>query len=162
MAPPTLGTIRLATAEDAEAIAGIYAPYVTGRPTSFETEAPSAEEMRRRIVQTLPVLPWLVWVEASVVGGYAYARRHRERAAYQWSVEVSVYLDEAFHRRGIGRALYSVLLRILEAQGFVHAYAGIALPNAASQGLHESMGFERVAVYPKAGFKLGAWHDVGW
>ena len=94
--------------------------------------------------------------------GYAYASRHRERAAYQWSVDVSVYVRADAHRRGIGRALYTALLRIVTAQGFYGAYAGITLPNASSVGLHEAMGFRAVGVYRAVGYKLGAWHDVGW
>ena len=94
--------------------------------------------------------------------GYAYASRHRDRAAYQWSIDVSVYVRADAHRRGIGRALYAALLRIVVAQGFYNAYAGITLPNPASVGLHESFGFRPVGMYRRVGHKLGAWHDVGW
>jgi L-amino acid N-acyltransferase YncA len=94
--------------------------------------------------------------------GYAYASKHRERAAYQWSVDVSIYIRPHAHRRGIGRALYTSLFRVLALQGFYHAYAGITLPNPASVGLHEALGFQPVGVYQAVGFKLGAWHDVGW
>ena len=99
---------------------------------------------------------------ATTVLGYAYASRHRDRAAYQWSIDVSVYVRADAHRRGIGRALYAALLRIVTAQGFYRAYAGITLPNASSVGLHEAMGFRPVGVYRAVGYKLGAWHDVGW
>ena len=159
---PSLGTIRLATAADGEAILRIYAPFVAAKPTSFETEVPSAAEMGRRVQETLRARPWLVYEEGGVVGGYAYSSQHRTRAAYRWSVEVSVYIAQSFQRRHVAQALYTSLLRILAAQGLVNAYAGIALPNPASVALHEAMGFTQVAVYPKAGFKLGAWHDVGW
>ena len=94
--------------------------------------------------------------------GYAYASPHHARAGYRWSVNVSVYIDDACHRRGFGRALYTALFTILRAQGFVNAYAGIAIPNPGSVGLHESMGFTPVGVYRGVGFKLGAWLDVGW
>ena len=94
--------------------------------------------------------------------GYAYAGRHRSREAYQWSVEVSVYVAENQHRRGVGRALYTSLVECLRLQGFFHAYAGITLPNPASVGLHESLGFQPVGVYKDVGYKLGQWHTVGW
>ena len=94
--------------------------------------------------------------------GYAYASRHRARAAYDWSVDASVYVHPDFQRRGIGRGLYVSLIRILRAQGFFNAYAGVTLPNAGSVGLHESIGFQAVGVYRNVGYKQGAWHDVGW
>ena len=118
--------------------------------------------MRRRIEEMLPHYPWLVYERDGVVAGYAYATKHRVRAAYQWSVDTAVYVDEAHHRSGIGRGLYASLFAILAAQGFFNAYAGITLPNAGSVGLHEAVGFEPVGVYRKVGYKLGAWHDVGW
>jgi len=154
--------IRLATDDDAAAIAAIYSPHVAGSPTSFEIDVPTHEDMRMRIAETLRTHPWLVYEEEGTVGGYAYATKHRARAAYQWSVETSVYVDERFRRRRIGQALYVSLFRVLHTQGFVNAYAGITLPNAASVGLHESVGFTAVGVYRHIGYKLGAWHDVGW
>jgi phosphinothricin acetyltransferase len=96
------------------------------------------------------------------VVGYAYASRHRVRAAYRWSVDVAVYIAPSHHRMGIGRAVYTSLFSILAAQGFFNAYAGVTLPNPASVGLHEAMGFTPVGVYRHVGYKLGAWHDVGW
>src|SRR5882672_10281327 len=154
--------IRPAEDRDAAAIAAIYAPFVESSATSFETEAPSAEEIVRRIRETTILYPWLVCVCDGVVAGYAYATRHRVRAAYQWSVEPSVYVHDSFHRGGVGRGLYTSLFAILAAQGFVNAYAGITLPNARSVALHESMGFLPLAVYRGIGFKAGHWHDVGW
>jgi phosphinothricin acetyltransferase len=153
--------IRSASADDADQIAAIYAPYVRDTPISFEIVPPSGEEMRQRISALTATYPWLVCA-ADTVLGYAYASRHRERAAYQWSVDVSVYVRTDAHRRGIGRALYAALLRIVTAQGFYRAYGGITLPNPSSVGLHEAMGFQPVGVYRAVGFKHGAWHDVGW
>lgn len=147
---------------DAEQIAAIYAPYVRDTAISFEIDPPSAGEMRARIGKTVEAHPWLVCADGTHVVGYAYASKHRERAAYRWSVDVSVYVDGAAHGRGIGRALYTALLPLVVAQGYRTAYAGITLPNAASVGLHEAMGFRRLAVYRGVGFKLGVWHDVGW
>jgi L-amino acid N-acyltransferase YncA len=155
--------IRLATAADAEAIAAIYRPIVAGTAISFETVPPSAQEMERRIAATLEFAPWLVYEdEAGRIGGYAYGSRHRDRAAYQWSVDVSVYVGERSRRRGIGRSLYATLFSLLRLQGFFAAHAGITLPNPASVGIHESLGFVAVGVYRGVGYKLGAWHDVGW
>ena len=154
--------IRLATERDAEQVAAIYAPNVTDAIVSFETEAPSAEEMRRRIEGTLERFPWLVCERHGRVLGYAYAGAHGSRAAYQWSVDVSAYVHKGERRTGVGRALYASLNSTLALQGFYNAYAGIALPNPASVGLHEAVGFRPVGVYRGVGYKLGAWHDVGW
>jgi phosphinothricin acetyltransferase len=155
-------SIRLATERDAEQIAAIYAPNVTSTVISFEFEPPSAGEMRRRIEITLERYPWLVCERQERLLGYSYADAHGSRAAYQWSVDVSVYVHEDARRRGVGRALYSSLFAALELQGFCNAYAGATLPNPASVGLHESVGFQPVGVYQGVGYKLGAWHDVGW
>jgi L-amino acid N-acyltransferase YncA len=129
---------------------------------SFEEIVPSVEETRARIEATLLRWPWLVYEDGGEVLGYAYASKHRERAAYRWSVDVSVYVRENARGRGIGRSLYLALFRILREQGFHHAFAGIALPNVASIALHRSVGFAPVGVYREVGFKFGAWHDVAW
>ena len=155
-------SIRLATERDAEAVADIYAPNVTDAVISFEAEPPDADEMRRRIEVTLERYPWLVCERRGRVSGYAYAGAHGSRAAYQWSVDVSVYVHGEAHRTGVGRALYASLFAALRLQGFYSAYAGATLPNPASVGLHEAMGFRPVGVYRGAGYKMGAWHDVGW
>ena len=154
--------IRLAIERDAEQVAAVYAPYVTDTVISFESEPPSAGEMRRRIATTLEHYPWLVCERHGRLLGYAYADAHGSRAAYRWSVDVSVYVREEAHRRGVGRALYASLLATLELQGFYNAYAGATLPNPASVGLHEAMGFRPVGVYRGVGYKMGAWHDVVW
>lgn len=154
--------IRLARVADAEAIAAIYAPFVESTAISFETIPPGREEMLRRIVETTAIYPWLVCELGGRVVGYAYATQHRMRAAYRWSVDTSVYIDVAHRRYGIARGLYASLFEILRAQGFFNAYAGITLPNAASVGLHEAVGFKNVGIYERVGDKLGAWHDVGW
>jgi L-amino acid N-acyltransferase YncA len=154
--------IRLATEHDAEQIAAIYAPNVTDTIISFELEPPSTEEMRRRIEVTLKRYPWLVCERQGRVLGYAYAGAHDSRSAYQWSVDVSVYVHKDARRTGVGRALYASLVAALDLQGFYNAYAGATLPNPASVGLHEAVGFRPVGVYRGVGFKLGAWHDVEW
>lgn len=154
-------TIREAIPDDAAQIQAIYAPIVSATTISFELEPPSVDDIRQRILHTAPKLPWLV-CERDEILGYAYASQHRSRAAYQWSVDVSVYVHEQARRMHIGRALYTALFKILALQGFFNAYAGIALPNPASVGIHESLGFVPVGVYRGVGYKLGAWHDVGW
>ncbi|MEM7199035.1 MAG: N-acetyltransferase family protein [Planctomycetota bacterium] len=155
-------SLRLALPSDAAALSAIYRPIVEGTWTSFETEAPSPREMAERAAQALRFAPWIVVEDAGAVTGYAYACRHRERAAYRWAVEVSVYLDAAHRGRGLGRRLYAGLFDLLRLQGFVHAYAGITLPNPASTGFHQAMGFTSIGTYAKVGFKLGAWRDVQW
>jgi L-amino acid N-acyltransferase YncA len=158
-----MATIRMATAGDAGEVAAIYRPYVTEAATSFETEPPDASAMAKRIESALAFAPWLVCTDADgPVLGYAYASRHRDRLAYQWSVDVAVYVQPGHHRRGLGRALYQRLFALLRLQGFYAAHAGITLPNPASVGLHETLGFRPVGVYRAVGWKLGAWHDVGW
>ena len=154
--------IRQATEADAEQIAAIYAPFVRDTAISFEIVPPTPRAMAERIGSLASMYPWLVCADAAGVRGYAYASRHRDRAAYQWSIDVSVYVAAAAHRRGIGRALYTTLLRLSAAQGYYNAYAGITLPNASSVGLHEAMGFRPLGIYRRVGHKLGAWHDVGW
>lgn len=153
--------IRMAKSTDAEAIAEIYRPNVTDTVISFETEPPDATEMERRRSSVAAFAPWLVFDRGGVLG-YAYASKHRERAAYQWCIDVTVYVAKDHRQRGVGRALYTSLFALLRLQGFYAAHAGITLPNAASVGLHEALGFGRVATYPAVGFKMGAWHDVGW
>lgn len=155
-------TIRLARAGDAPAIQAIYAPYCTGTPISFEVQAPAVDEVASRLAKVLSVLPWLVAEEDGRMLGYAYASPHRERAAYRWSVDAAIYVARASHRRGLGRALYAPLLELVRRQGYAQAFAGITLPNAASVGLHEAMGFTPIGVFRAVGHKLGQWHDVGW
>jgi L-amino acid N-acyltransferase YncA len=155
-------TIRLARPDDAEAAAVIYRPAVVDRATSFELQAPGGQELSKRISACLERYPWLVAEEHGRVLGYAYASQHRTRPAYQWSVDVSAYVLDDAHRRGVGRALYEALFRVLVLQGHVNAYAGIALPNEASERFHRRLGFTLVGVYRAVGYKLGRWHDVEW
>ncbi|MGM9481806.1 arsinothricin resistance N-acetyltransferase ArsN1 family B [Roseateles sp. NT4] len=155
--------IRPATVEDAQAIADIYEPIVRDTTISFELEVPTVAEMRARIEKTLQDLPWLVSEDASGrVNGYVYASKHRERAAYQWSVDTTAYIREDARGQGVGKSLYRELSRILVDLGYCQAFAGIALPNPASVALHESVGYRPLGVYRKVGFKHGHWHDVGW
>jgi L-amino acid N-acyltransferase YncA len=147
---------------DAAACAAIYAPYVRDTPISLEEQPPSASELADRIRKTTETHPWLVAEDDADLLGYAYATRHRERASYRWATDVTVYISRDHHRKGVGRGLYHALFDRLAQQGFRIACAGITLPNAASVGLHESLGFEAVGTYRRIGWKFGAWHDVGW
>ena len=154
--------IRLADERDAAAVQEIYAPYVRDTAISFETEPPTAAEMARRIRGVLEHAPWLVCERDGAVIGYAYAGRFHARPAYQWTVEVTVYVDRARRRAGVGRALYTALLDALRLQGFRTAVGVITVPNPASVGLHEQLGFRREGLLRHIGFKHGRWHDVGW
>lgn len=154
--------IRVVCDTDVESITAIYRPVVESTSISFETTAPGADEIDRRVRDTLVSFPWLVCEFDGRMAGYAYATRHRDRPAYRWSVDTSVYIADGYRRRGVGRGLYLSLLAILEAQGYVNAYAGIALPNPASVALHEAVGFQPLGVFRSVGYKLGAWRDVGW
>lgn len=151
--------VRDATAADAAVCAEIYAPYVRDTAISFETEAPSADEMARRIAAAHA---WVVDELAGRVVGYAYAGPMKERAAYRWSCEVSVYVLAGLHRGGVGRGLYEALFARLAFLGYRTAVAGMTLPNDASVGLHRALGFEPVGVFRGVGWKLGQWHDVAW
>jgi L-amino acid N-acyltransferase YncA len=132
---------------------------VNGSAVSFELEPPSAGEMAKRIEAAHE---WLVAERDGEVVGYAYGGRHRDRAAYNWTVEVSAYIDRSAHRTGVGRELYTELFKRLKDRGFRLLVAGITLPNDASVGIHEALGFEPVGVYKNVGFKNGEWWDVGW
>ena len=157
-----LSGVRLAVPADAAGVHAIYAPLVRDTAISFEVDPPSVWEMARRIDFTLERLPWLVFDHGGEVCGYVYASPHRERGAYRWSVDVTAYIDARMRRAGVGRALYTSLFALLRLQGYRRAYAGITLPNEASVGLHESLGFTPLGVYGGVGWKLGQWHDVGW
>ena len=154
--------MRDARAADAAACAAIYAPYVTGTAITFETEPPSEGEMAARIKTASSSYAWLVLEHDGRVVGYAYGGRFHARPAYRWGCEVSVYLEAGRRRTGGGRALYEALLARLRERGFRIAIAGMTLPNVASVGLHEALGFEPVGTYRRIGYKLGNWHDVAW
>ncbi|HEY3828570.1 MAG TPA: GNAT family N-acetyltransferase [Solirubrobacteraceae bacterium] len=144
---------------DAAGCAAIYEPYVSNTAISFETRPPTATEMARRIGAAYV---WMVAEREGSTLGYAYSTPHRERAAYHWAADVTVYVAPAHHRTGVGRALYAQLFERLQAIGLWTLCAGVTQPNAGSNGLHRAMGFLPVGTYRRVGFKLGAWHDVLW
>ena len=163
MSATTSLAVRLAEPDrDAAAVSAIYRTAVEGSHISFEERAPEPPEMAERMRTVLARTPWLVSELDRAVIGYAYAAPHRERAGYRWSVDISVYVAAGHRGGGIGRGLYDALLAHLRRQGFVNAYAGIALPNPGSVALHESIGMRLIGVYERVGFKLGRWHDVAW
>ena len=161
MPSPTL-LIRPAQESDAADMLAIYRPVVEQTATSFEESVPSLAEFSTRLNKYLK--DWCAFVaeHSGRVVGYAYGSSHRERAAYRWSVETTVYVAAEAQRAGTGRALYGALLPALAQAGFCNAYAGVALPNTASVGLHEAVGFRSIGTFPRVGYKHGAWHDVAW
>jgi len=153
---------RDATLADTERLLEIYSPYVNGSATSFETELPDRDEFARRVAKNGSEWCWLIVELDGEIAGYAYGGSYRERAAYRWSVETSAYIDTRFQGRGLAKALYVELFSRLADRGYCNALAIIVLPNPASVRLHESVGFERIGVVKRAGWKFGQWHDVAW
>jgi len=155
-------SVRDARAEDAAACAAIYAPYVLDTAITFEVVPPTEQVMAERIAAAARSHAWLVLEDEGRVVGYAYGGPYKERAAYRWACDVSVYLEMGRRRTGAGRALYEALLPRLVERGFRTATAGMTLPNDASVALHRAMGFEPIGVWRRIGYKNGAWHDVEW
>ncbi|MGL4314689.1 MAG: GNAT family N-acetyltransferase [Sphingomonas sp.] len=157
--------IRAATADDAAAIAAIYAPYVLSGTVSFETEAPDTRAIRARMTASNGFYPWIVATNGDPEGGgvlgYAYAGQFRDRPAYRYAVETSIYMSGPIQGQGAGRLLYEALIDTLRAQGFTQAVGVISLPNDGSIRLHESVGFQRAGLYRQIGYKQGRWVDVG-
>lgn len=156
------GVVRRATPDDAAAIAAIYAPIVADTWISFEEIPPTESQMRARIETVGGWFPFLCCEREGELAGYAYASRHRERAAYRWSIDVSAYVHERFRRGGVARRLYEALFEIVTRQGYYNAFAGITLPNEASVAFHRDLGFAEVGCYRNVGYKLGAWRDTLW
>jgi phosphinothricin acetyltransferase len=152
--------IRPATVADAEQIRAIYAPFVEDTAVSFETEVPPIEVYVEALSDS--AYPWIVADRDGEVLGWAKGSRFKDRAAYQWSVELAVYIGPSTRRAGVGRALVTALMDELRERGFVGVFAGTTLPNPGSIALFESLGFRHCGTFEKVGFKLGQWHDVGW
>jgi L-amino acid N-acyltransferase YncA len=153
---------RLANAADGAACAAIYAPYVAETAISFETVPPTADEMAARIARTTERTPWVVVEVDGAVRAYAYGTRHRDRAAYDWTVETTVYVHREFGRRGLGRLAMGAVVEVLRLQGAHLLVAGITLPNPGSVRLHESLGYVPIGEFEAIGWKFGAWHGVSW
>ncbi|SEH17087.1 phosphinothricin acetyltransferase [Natronorubrum sediminis] len=154
--------IRIARPADANDVRDIYAPFCESSPVTFEETPPTEAEMAERIESTLETYPWLVCELEEDVVGYAYASRLRKRRAYQWTVELSVYVDESTRRTGVGRALYESLFAVLERQGVCDAYAVTTVPNPETERFHERLDFDRVVDFPAMGYIEDEWYDVAW
>lgn len=154
--------IRNAQVEDAANLVAIYAPYVEKTAITFETQVPTVEDFENRIKKTMKKFPYLVAIEEGQIVGYAYASTYYARAAYDWTVELSVYVQKEARGKGVGTLLYTALEEELTARGFKNFLACIALPNPASIALHEKRGYEQVAHFKKVGYKFGTWHDIVW
>ena len=154
--------IRLAVPSDGEALSRIYAPYVEDTAVSFELTPPTAKEFAARIAATAAVYPYLVYEDGGAPVGYAYASRHRERAAYRYDVDVSIYVAPAYHGRGAAQALYSRLFALLAALGYRNAYAAYTEPNEPSRRFHAKCDFTVIGTFRRTGYKFGKWHDVTW
>lgn len=154
--------IRPVKKDDAVALVAIYRPYVENTAITFEYEVPSVADFEQRIAKTVSKYPYLVAEEEGQILGYAYASTYYDRTAYDWSVELSVYLHPDARGKGIGTKLYDQLEAALERQGYLRFLACIALPNDASLALHQKRGYEQVAHFPKIGYKFEQWHDIVW
>ena len=155
-------TIQNVAASDAEAMAGIYTYFVTETIITFEEVCVSSSEMRRRIERVRSdALPWFVAEQSGEIAGYAYASKWKERSAYRFCVEVTVYVKPGLEGKGIGSKLFSRLLDDLRHRGVHVAIGVIALPNQASIALHEKFGFRKAAHFKEVGFKFNQWIDVG-
>ncbi len=154
--------IRFAVAEDAAAILELYAEYIKNTRVTFEIEVPTEEAFRERMERVTAQFPWLVCEADGEIAGYAYASKHGERAAYRWSADLSVYISEKYHRRGIASALYNALLELLRRQGYFTVYAGVSTPNPKSEAFHEAFGFRNLGEFKNVGHKLGQWCGVAW
>ncbi len=152
----------MACADDAAAIRDIYSYYVTDTSITFEIDVPSVDEMRERIIDYSKQFPWLVLEREGEIVAYAYATPFKTRAAYRWSVESSIYVHRDHCGNGTGKKLYLELFAHLKTIGVLNIIGGITLPNEASVGIHEKLGFKFVGRFPEVGFKQGKWWDVGY
>ena len=153
---------REATRSDVAAMREIYRPYVEGTTVSFEYETPSLVDFTARFERITRDFPWYVAEENGEIAGYAYADRAFERRAYCWDADLSVYISEKWHGRGIGRRFYALLEDALRRMGYVSAYALVTEENAASCAFHERMGYTLVGTFHDSGYKFDTWYDMVW
>ena len=154
--------IRIATTEDAAALLAIYAPYVENTTITFEYDVPTLADFEARILHTLARYPYLVACIDGVPVGYAYAGAFKSRAAYDYAVELSVYIKDGMHGRGIGKALYAAMETLLAKQHVTNLNACITYPGEGSVQFHEKLGYTTVAHFHKCGYKFGKWLDMIW
>lgn len=162
-------TTRTATQADAKALLAIYTPYVEQTAITFEYDVPTLEEFTSRIQNTLRKFPYIIAEENNKIVGYAYASPFKERAAYGWSVETSIYVKQDERQKGIGRLLYNRLEEILNKQGILNVNACIGYPQVEDEYLtqdsvrfHEKLGYSMVGTFHKCGYKFGRWYDMVW
>lgn len=162
-------TIRMASVKDAPALLEIYRPYVLNTAITFEYDVPTVEEFAGRIAHTLQQYPYLIAEQDGAAAGYAYVSPFKERAAYGWAVETSIYLKENLRGKGCGRALYDTLEAILKRQNILNLNACIAhtghedahLTNGSTH-FHEHLGYRLVGTFHQCGYKFGTWYDMIW
>ena len=161
--------IRIATIEDAKELLEIYGPYVENTAITFEYEVPSQDEFKKRIENILNKYPYLVAENQGEIVGYAYASSFHSRAAYQWSVETSIYIKQDQRNSGVGKALYQELERILKLQNILNLNACIAYPETEDEYLtknsvefHEHLGYRMVGEFHKCGYKFDRWYNMVW
>jgi L-amino acid N-acyltransferase YncA len=160
--PTSVGVVRPASRQDAAACVAIYRPYVRDTTISWEIEVPTVDEMAARIGAARDAHEWLVLERDDQIIGFAYAHALRRLPSYQWSAETGIYVSAGHHRSGVGRKLYTQLLRRLTERGYRRAFAGITQPNDASNGFHRSFGFQDAGLYRRVEWKHDSWHDVAW
>ena len=153
---------RLADVSDTKEILDIYAPYITDTAITFEYDIPSIEEFRGRIEHISLEYPYVVCTYKDEIIGYAYAHRYGERAAYQWDVELSIYLDMNYKSLGVGKLLYNKLIEIVKLQNVRNIYACITSANEKSLKFHEKLGFEFIGIFKNTGYKFDSWYGVNW
>ncbi|MBH1939360.1 N-acetyltransferase [Mobilitalea sibirica] len=156
----TNSNIRMATLEDASSIYAIYEPYILNTAITFEYDPVPVEVFQSRMETVLKQFPWLVYERDGKVLGYAYCAKFKERAAFDWDCECSVYIDEKYHHQGIASALYEKLFDLVKQQGYYTVYALITNHHESSIHLHKKFGFTKVGIYQKTGFKMGKWWDL--
>jgi len=152
--------VRMARSEDAAAILQIYEPYILNTAITFEYEIVTLEAFKLRMETIQEQYPWLVCEQEGKVIGYAYCSQFKERAAFAWDLECSVYIKENTHHQGIATALYTKLFELVREQGYFNVYALITYPHDNSVALHKKFGFAEVGIYKKTGYKMGQWWDL--
>ena len=157
-----MAAIRLANPDtDSEQVAAIYYPYVINTAITFDTEPIEGRSFHEKITKSMAIYPWLVFEHEREIMGYAHGSQFRDKEAFKWAVETTIYVKESAHGLGIGKSLYQTLINCLRLQNFSLCIGVITMPNPASIYMHENLGFKKGMLIKKAGYKLGKWHDVG-
>jgi phosphinothricin acetyltransferase len=155
-------TIRLIRDTDYAGALAVYTPYVLETVITFEYEVPSLDEFTKRLSIIARHYPVLVCEVDGAIVAYCYGSTHRVKTAYQWSVESTIYVAEAYHHKGIAAIMYTCLFDILRLQGFINVYAGVSVPKGQSDRFHHKYGFKELCTFEKIGYKHGLWHDLKW